>query len=347
MKNNTCRNLALLSASTVLLICSACSNANKMADPNKKNNHPESIAVKINGTPIFWGEVDLRARGFLKDEQEMAHLAFAADKEHEALNYYRKRAIKVEVMRHLMLAEVKRLGIVIDEKDHQRALEKIAPLMAQRNWTTNDFFTRSPIGEAKTRLEFEESLYTEKLLAKVTANVTETTEEMEKEIQRQSALRQTRLEKIDSIREKIVAGANFAQMARHESQDPTSSKRGGSLGEVPRGRFGDKIDNVVFNLKPGELSEITSSPDGFHIFLVTAHNAPRAATETTPAIPETIALSHILIRHRNLKYPEVRQIVIRNERRKYADEYYRSLVAAAEIECVFPDLTFESLDVRR
>ena len=345
-RHKTLLILAQTAAAAALIISgTACSNAGKMADPLSKRNAPDSIAARINGETVTWEQVDRRARGFLKDEKEMNHFAYAPDKELEVLNFYRKRAIRVEVMRHLLLNDAKRMRVVITDEDRQRAMDRLQPLMARRNWTTNDFFTRSPIGEAQTRLEFEESVYNEKLIDVVTRKVTETQEGMDAEIKRQHELRAQRLEKIETIRDALLKGADFGRLAARESQDPTSAKRGGSLGEVPRGTFGAKIDEIIFKLQPGEISEVVESPDGFHVFKVTSHNAARTATATTPAIPETVAVSHIVIRHRNLKYPEIRLVVINNERRKYADEYYRKLVSEATIETIFPDLAFDTLNL--
>jgi hypothetical protein len=163
------KRLPLFSTALVLAIVAAtlttgCSNKGKLADPQSPHNHPKSLAVIINGVPVTWEAVDRRGRAFLQDEKTYNHLAFAPEKEAEALDHFRRRAVKVEVMRQLLLAEARQQRIVVTEQDRQTALARLAPLMARRNWTTNDFFTRSPLGLEQTRAEFEESLYIDKLL---------------------------------------------------------------------------------------------------------------------------------------------------------------------------------------
>jgi len=343
------RRTATLSL-TCALVClaAACSNEMKMANPKSKRNHPRSIAVRINGVPVFWADVDRRARGFLKDEQEINHLAFAPGQEAEALDHFRRRAVKIEVMRHLLLEEAKKNKVVIGDRDRRRALERLQPLMARRNWTTNDFFTRSPLGEERTRLEFEESLYIDKLLADVvTAQVAATPEEMEAAAAAWSRTRAEKVRQIGVLHAQVVAGADFAQLAASASECPVSRGTGGALGEFARGGLDPDVERLVFALKPGEPSPVTETKDGFHIFKVTAHNPPRPATATTPALPETVALSHILLRFRAPKMPEIRQQVIREKAKKRADGYFRALVAEAAIECPFAELTFDDLIIAR
>lgn len=343
-----CRT-ALLSLSCALVgLTVGCSNESKMANPRSKRNHPQSIAVRVNGAPVFWADVDLRARGFLKDEQEINHLAFAPDKEAEALDHFRRRAVKIEVMRRLLLTEAKNHKIVINDRDRQHALERLQPLMARRHWTTNDFFTRSPLGEARTRLEFEESLYIDKLLANVvTADINVTSEEMEAAAAAWSRIRVEKVRQIEAIQAQVVAGADFAQLAVRVSECPVSRKTGGALGEFARGNIDPVVERVVFALNPGETSAVTETKDGFHIFKVTARNPARAATATTPALPETVALSHILIRYHTPKMPEVRQQVLRQKSKTRADDYFRKLVAESAIECAFPGMSFDDLLIAR
>jgi peptidyl-prolyl cis-trans isomerase C len=52
--------------------------------------------------------------------------------------------------------------------------------------------------------------------------------------------------------------------------------QGGDLGTFPRGQMVEKFDNVIFNMKPGELSEVFQTEFGYHIALL---------HEKIPAVP--------------------------------------------------------------
>ncbi len=66
---------------------------------------------------------------------------------------------------------------------------------------------------------------------------------------------------LDSIRN----GADFAELAKENSDDPGSAAKGGDLGTVKRGVFYPEFESAAFALNPGGISEVTESPVGFHI----------------------------------------------------------------------------------
>ncbi len=68
-----------------------------------------------------------------------------------------------------------------------------------------------------------------------------------------------------AVIERLEAGEDFADLAAELSTDPGSAADGGDLGFVPRGRFVDPVDEVVFTLPIGEVSEPIQSQFGWHI----------------------------------------------------------------------------------
>jgi peptidyl-prolyl cis-trans isomerase SurA len=67
------------------------------------------------------------------------------------------------------------------------------------------------------------------------------------------------------LRDSILAGADFADLARRHSQDPGSSSQGGDLGLVRRGLFVREFESAVFALREGQLSDIVETQFGFHL----------------------------------------------------------------------------------
>jgi peptidyl-prolyl cis-trans isomerase D len=68
----------------------------------------------------------------------------------------------------------------------------------------------------------------------------------------------------DALRAQVTP-ANFAEMARKNSQDPGSAPRGGSLGVFARGAMVKEFDEAAAALKPGEISPVIQSQYGYHI----------------------------------------------------------------------------------
>ena len=72
------------------------------------------------------------------------------------------------------------------------------------------------------------------------------------------------LEKIKTIRERIMAGEDFTDMAREYSDCP-SSAQGGDLGEFGHGQMVPPFDRAAFALEVGEVSEPVQTQFGFHL----------------------------------------------------------------------------------
>ena len=72
----------------------------------------------------------------------------------------------------------------------------------------------------------------------------------------------------EELRARLVAGEDFAAVAREASQDPGSAPRGGDLGRVHRGQTVPEFESAAFALAPGALSEVVETQYGFHVIKV-------------------------------------------------------------------------------
>jgi hypothetical protein len=70
--------------------------------------------------------------------------------------------------------------------------------------------------------------------------------------------------KIDALRARATS-ANFAALARANSQDQGSAAQGGSLGIFPKGQMVGEFERAVVALKPGEISPVVTTQYGYHI----------------------------------------------------------------------------------
>ena len=75
-------------------------------------------------------------------------------------------------------------------------------------------------------------------------------------------------ERLLAIRERIINGEKFSTLARIYSQDPGSARRGGELGMASKSIFWTPFSDAAMSLKPGIVSQIMETPDGFHIIEV-------------------------------------------------------------------------------
>jgi peptidyl-prolyl cis-trans isomerase SurA len=80
------------------------------------------------------------------------------------------------------------------------------------------------------------------------------------EIQKEQAKKQ-----LETIRQRIVNGEEFAMLAKQFSEDPGSAKRGGDLGWGKRGSYVPEFEAAAFRLEPNELSPVIKTEYGYHI----------------------------------------------------------------------------------
>ncbi len=79
------------------------------------------------------------------------------------------------------------------------------------------------------------------------------------------AEKQEAKDKMKNFRERIIKGDDFSTLAVLYSEDPGSSKQGGELGMFKRGEMRPEFEAAAFRLKPGEVSEIVETEDGYHL----------------------------------------------------------------------------------
>ena len=75
-------------------------------------------------------------------------------------------------------------------------------------------------------------------------------------------------ERLLSLRERIINGEKFATLARIYSEDAGTARRGGELGFASKSIYWPVFSDAAMALRPGTISQIVETPDGFHIIEV-------------------------------------------------------------------------------
>jgi peptidyl-prolyl cis-trans isomerase C len=76
-------------------------------------------------------------------------------------------------------------------------------------------------------------------------------------------------EACDKIKAEILAGADFAEMARKYSKCP-SGRQGGALGEFTPGQMVPEFDKVVFHEEVGKVHGPVRTQFGYHLVEITS-----------------------------------------------------------------------------
>ena len=88
--------------------------------------------------------------------------------------------------------------------------------------------------------------------------------------------------KAEAIRKEVAGGADFATVAKRESDDTGSGAQGGDLGSFGHGQMVPEFEKAAFEAKPGEITPVIRTQYGYHIIQVQEHNyTPFAGVKAT------------------------------------------------------------------
>ena len=131
--------------------------------------------------------------------------------------------------------------------------------------------------------------------------------------------------KAQDIRKQIMAGEDFATLAKKYSQDPGSKSRGGDLGYFKKGQMVPDFEKAAFSLKKGEVSQPVKTTFGYHIIKV-YDKKPAKQKSLKDAKQE---IRQMLLRKKQFK---LRDEIIAKLKKKYKVEVHKDLLKKAEVK---------------
>ena len=198
-----------------------------------------------------------------------------------------ERALDQAIGAKLLLDESARLDVPVTGADIDAEVAKVVTQVGgEENY--KKALAAQNITEEQFRKELEKGVKVNKLVEQACAGVADPTEDevaafyeahKDEYVEPEQVLCQhilvkgsddAALDKIKAIRERIVAGADFAEEAKKYSDCP-SGQQGGSLGWFGRGMMVPEFDKAAFEMKKGEVSGIISTQFGYHIIYKAGH----------------------------------------------------------------------------
>src|ERR1700723_3702591 len=77
--------------------------------------------------------------------------------------------------------------------------------------------------------------------------------------------------KAEDLRNRVIKGDDFNEIAKRYSEGSTAKDQGGDLGTFKRGALAPQLEDVVFKMEKGQITEVIQTKTGFEILKVDAH----------------------------------------------------------------------------
>ena len=287
--------------------------------PFTLNGEPvPQVVAKVNGVPLG---SEILERDLFAFRIQSKHMGREI-KPTEEITIARE-LVKAAVVQELIVQKSKSLGITITEEKINRQFENIEDQFpSHSSFLTSLAFQHMGIEALKEKIHrilLEDELMRREIVPKVKVKDEETKKyyeenkarfakpvlyrvshihiatikssgDVEDEASRIKAERLTRMineeakEKINSILKKVEAGDEFAQLAKHFSEDEASREEGGLLGDLHPDSTLPEIAEEMVKLNEEETSGIIQSQYGYHILkldeIIPSQLIPFAETKT-------------------------------------------------------------------
>jgi peptidyl-prolyl cis-trans isomerase C len=178
-----------------------------------------------------------------------------------------KRQMAEQIVRlKLLAAEARKRGLDKDEVLQTRIQFQEENLLAGAVY--NKLAEEAPVTEESLRTAYEErkkdfeTVQARHILVKFKGSPVPNREGQAELTEEQA------LTKAQELRKQLEGGADFAELAKKESDDTGSGSAGGDLGTFGHGQMVPAFEEAAFNMPAGELSQPIKTQFGYHLIKV-------------------------------------------------------------------------------
>lgn len=205
--------------------------------------------------------------------KEFKKVDFSSEDGEKKLTELRKEVMDRLVEDAIVAAEAKKMNVSVSKKELDESFDKLVT----SNGGQKDFSEILKKYYGLTPEEFKTKIYEPRLLR----------QKLTDKINSDESVTSASKKKAEDLLAQIKAGADFAKLAKENSQDPGSAANGGDLGFFGKGKMVPEFEKVAFEIKVGEVSGVVKTVYGFHIIKVTDKK------------DDQVKASHILIKVRD------------------------------------------------
>jgi peptidyl-prolyl cis-trans isomerase C len=251
-----------------------------------KTTQPTDIAVSVDGKELKKAELEKR----LKEKMNLYKDKIPTDKQKEARDAIKKQLIEEFVLRTLLVNEVNRQKVEATDKEIKADTDQIKASLPP-NKKLEDFLKENNIPKEDIAL----GIKVKKLVAlELGKNAKPTKKEISKfyddnkdkfstpenvhvrhilvtiDQADDDKIKAEKKEKIEKLRKQLVDGADFAEIARINSDCP-SKEKGGDLGIIKKNQTVKEFEEAAFSQEKNVIGPVVKTEFGYHIIQVIDH----------------------------------------------------------------------------
>ena len=254
----------------------------------------DKIVVVVNSEIITQREVDMMLGPIYGQYRNM----YKGEELIRMLEDVREKILKQLIEDRLIYSEAKKLNIAVEEKEVDVKIDEMRSKVGGSERDLENMLNEQNLTLNELRARYKEKIMIRKLIdQKVGAKIIITPLEVKnyysnnkdsfiqpEEIKLRTILIKPKTEQggdsgslqlMRDIMKRLKEGCGFEGLAKEYSDDPAAGE-GGLMGYVKKGDLMPQIEEIVFNLKEGEISGIIKSPLGYHVFKVDEKRARRS-----------------------------------------------------------------------
>jgi len=292
MKRRLSALAALLTFFIVCNLIAAAEPDTTAAEPNAPaETAPDIIAVTVNGADITEADVEAEINKLLMRNRIPPQTPPRFIEQHK--KQLRQPALGNLINKSLLDEKIKQANITVTEEDITNDIKEI---VSRQGLSLDDFKKRLQnrgldFDQWKQQVQFQRGLIYDKFFETQFPDKLKVAEDEAKKhyLENEKQLVQVRAShiliktnmndtnevkaqakaKAEELLKQLQDGADFAELARANSDDPGSAPDGGDLGFSRKGRMVPPFENAVFALETNQLSDIVETSFGYHIIKVT------------------------------------------------------------------------------
>jgi len=253
-----------------------------------------AVVMDVDGSKLTQGQVETEIKRIMSAMKKQ----MPADRLQQAKENARKQVLSDFTAKTLLTNEVKKLNISASDAEVKEAEEQVKNDLP-KGMTIEDLMKKNKINKAQMQEDLRFRIKISKLVMMQMSGKSKPTEKEINEFYQKNRdkfkmpeavhvrhtlvakaagdddkIKTEKRAKAEDLRRQLLAGANFAEIAKNNSDCP-SKATGGDLGVFTRGEMVKQFENAAFSQEVNAIGPVVETEFGFHIIQVLERHAPK------------------------------------------------------------------------